>query len=179
MFTSLSYAHTHTHTHTHIHARTCAHTHTRTHARTHAHTYIVLSRDSRLFVDFSKVFDSIHGKKMKQILLVYGLLNNDVLQRHENNGSLTWWWHQLLWHCGWSLVKRCICINFIHNVPRLRTTNIIRSNEGKWCYTKIGRWYPSENIMNVDYADDPALLANNSAQVCLAQSLVSTRILIK
>ena len=27
-----------------------------------------------LFIDFSKAFDSIHGGKMEQILLVYGLL---------------------------------------------------------------------------------------------------------
>ena len=48
-----------------------------------------------LFVDFSKAFDSMHRRKMKQILQAYGLPQrnysycNDALPKRERNDSFT------------------------------------------------------------------------------------------
>ena len=52
--------------------------------------------------------------------------------------------------------------NTVHNLPRLRTSNVDRSNKRKWICTKKNtrsRRYPAETITDADYADDLALLA--------------------
>ena len=53
-----------------------------------------------LFIDFSKAFDTINRKKMKEILLKYTrrdiLCNYDALQEYSFNGSLTRWRYTLL-----------------------------------------------------------------------------------
>ena len=45
----------------------------------------------------------------------------------------------------------------------LQGSNIDRSNERKWLYTKK-RWYLTQTIMDADYTDDIALLANTPTQ---------------
>ena len=74
-----------------------------------------ITRQTPLFVDFSKAFDSIHREKMKQILFTYGLLKesycyNDALPKHKSN----WWRHQLLWNCCWSLWRWYISTIFVY-----------------------------------------------------------------
>ena len=57
----------------------------------------------------------IYRGKMEQILVTYGLPKETItiimtrLQKHENYGLLSPWWHWLLWHCrwnNWSLSRR-------------------------------------------------------------------------
>ena len=54
----------------------------------------------------------------------------------------------------------------LHNLPRLRTSNVDRSNERKWFYAQKSkrRRYPAQTITDADYADDIALLANTPTQ---------------
>ena len=57
-----------------------------------------------LFINFSKVFDSILRGKMEQIPQAYGLPQrnchgyNDAPEKYVSKGSLTGWRHRLLWH---------------------------------------------------------------------------------
>ena len=51
--------------------------------------------------------------------------------------------------------------------------NINRPSERKWFCTKKktrSRQYPTETIIDVDYADDPALPTNTPFQHCIAWS---------
>ena len=64
----------------------------------------------------------------------------------------------------------------VHNLPRLRTSNVDRSNDRKRLSTKKknkkkkkkkkarGRRYPTHTITDTDSADDIALLANTPSQ---------------
>ena len=58
-----------------------------------------------LFIDFSKVFDSIHREKIEQILVAYGLPQKTVtaIRMLYSNTKVkfrsTRWRHRLLWHC--------------------------------------------------------------------------------
>ena len=66
------------------------------------------------------------------------------------------------------------CPISVHNLPRRRTLNVDRSNEGKWLYTKKAkcRRYPAQTITGADYADDIELLVNVPTQAeCLLLSL--------
>ena len=98
---------------------------------------------THLFIDFSKAFDSIYRGKMEQILLAYGLPKETVtaiMMPYKNmkvkvcspNGDR-------LWHCCWCSARGYISPLSVHNLPRLCTSNINRSNKRKWLYTKKGR----------------------------------------
>ena len=69
---------------------------------------------------------------------------NDALQKHESNGSLTWWRHRLLQNHHWSLARRYISTIFVYTLPRLRTSNIHRSNKRKWFH--IEKRQEADNI---------------------------------
>ena len=62
------------------------------------------------------------------------------------------------------------CI-FVHNLPTLCTSNVDRSYEKKWFYTKKARSkrYTDQTIKDIDYANDIVLLANAPTQ---AESLM-------
>ena len=61
---------------------------------------------------------------------------NYALQKHRSNGSLNWWWLQLIWYCHRSFAMRYINIISVYNLPRLCSQNISRSNERKWFHMK-------------------------------------------
>ena len=63
--------------------------------------------------------------------------------------------------------KGYISPSSVHNLSRLSTSNVDRSNERKWLYAKKARCirYPTETITNANYADDVALLENTPTQV--------------
>ena len=98
-----------------------------------------------LFIDFSKVFNSIHREKMELILLAYGLpketvtatmmLNRNTKVKVCSTGER----HRFLRHSCWSSVRRYISAIAFSNLPRLRTSNVDRSNKRKWFYTKKGQ----------------------------------------
>ena len=64
---------------------------------------------------------------------------NDALQKHENNGLLTWWRLQLLWHFHWCFSRRYISTIYVYNLPRLCTLNTNKSNKRKWFHIKKGK----------------------------------------
>ena len=133
-----------------------------------------------LFVNFTKVFDSIHSGKMKQILLAYGLPKETI-------AAITILYRN-------TKVKVClpdgdtehfdivagvlqgdmlapylsiICLDYV-----LRTS-IDKIKENSFDLTKKrSRRYPAKTITDTDYADDIAILANtpNQAETIL-QSL--------
>ena len=77
------------------------------------------------------------------------------------------------WRCNWNRARRHFSAISIYNLPRLRNTNISRSNERK-CFhihkkKARNRRYPRENIMDTEYADDQVLLENISAEYLLAR----------
>ena len=87
---------------------------------------------------------------------------------YEGHGLLTWWWHWFLWDCHWSLVRRYIGIISIHNLLKLCSANVNRSNERKWFHTKRarGKRYPAKTIIATDYKDNQGLFFTNiSAQI--------------
>ena len=92
---------------------------------------------------------------------------NDALQKHESNGSLTWWRHRFLRHCRRSLARRYISIIFVYTLPRLRTSNVNRTNKrnGFRLRKARSRRYPAENMTKASYEDDLALLVNRPDQV--------------
>ena len=90
-----------------------------------------------LFIDFSKVFDSIHRGKMEQILLANGLPKETVtaiMMLYKNrkvkicspNGD------RFFLHCCWCSVRGYINLISVHNLPRELTSNVDRSNEREW-----------------------------------------------
>ena len=92
--------------------------------------------------------------------------HNEALEKFESKSSLTIWRCRLLWHCCWCSTKGYISPISVHDLPRLCTSNVNRSNERKWLYTKKARsrWYSTETIIDADYADDIAFLANTPNQ---------------
>ena len=97
-----------------------------------------------LFVDFSKAFDSTHKGKMEQILvlLAYSLPKETLVITMLLYKTVKWkssvirWRHRLLWHCCWCSARGFINRISVHYLPRLHTSNVNRSNERKWLYTK-------------------------------------------
>ena len=96
---------------------------------------------SLLFVDFSEAFDSIHRGKVEQIFLAYGPLWEIVellmmiYKKHESKSTLTGSRCRLLCHCHWCAARGYISAIFIHNLPRLCTSDVNRLNERKKLYT--------------------------------------------
>ena len=64
-----------------------------------------------------------------------------------------------------TLISWTLSLESCKELPRLHTTNINRSIERKWFHTKAtSRQYPTKTIMDADYTDDLALLANTPVQ---------------
>ena len=113
---------------------------------------------------------------MEQIPLAYGLPKETVttimiLYKNTKVKVCSLNGDSLLWHCCLCSARGYISPISIHNLPRLHTSNVHRSNERKWFYTK---WQeaddtPQKTITDTDVADDIALLTNTPT---LAKSLL-------
>ena len=125
-----------------------------------------------LFVDFKIAFDSIHGGKMEQILLAYGLPKEAVaaimiLYRNTKvkvcspDGDTDYFdiVAGALQGDTLALYLFIICLVYV-----LRTSiDIIRENSFELT-KKRSRRYPTKTITDADYAEDIAILANAPAQ---------------
>ena len=120
-----------------------------------------------LFINFSKAFDTIHRGKMEYILLTYGLPNETVpaiMMQYKDkkvkvcspDGDTDYFdiVVGVLWVAHISLIP-------VYYLLRLCAENFYKFNERK---TVSSRRYPEQTIMNADYANDIALLANTHAQ---------------
>ena len=73
-----------------------------------------------LFVDFTKVFDSIHREKMEQILLAYGLPKETVAAIMILYSTFTGWRHRILRHCSRSTLSGHASSIPLYHLSRLR-----------------------------------------------------------
>ena len=123
-----------------------------------------------LFVDFTKAFDSIHRRKMEQILLAYGLsketvaaimilFRNTKVKVRSPGGDTDYFDIVAGVLQGDTLAPYLliICLDYV-----LRTS-IDTIKENGFELTKKSRRYPTKTITDADYADDIALLANTPA----------------
>ena len=87
------------------------------------------------FIDFFKAFDSIHGEKMEQILLAYGLLKETVTAIMMLNKKRKQCFHHSMVIDFFDIVPEALPRDTLAistlNLPRLRTKNINRSYERK------------------------------------------------
>ena len=126
-----------------------------------------------LFADFSKTFDSIHRGKMEQILLAYGhpkeiiaaimmLSKNTKVKVRSPNGDTDFFdiVAGVLQEDTLASYLFIICLDL-----RASTLVDLMKDNGLMLAKTRSRQYPTRTIMNVDYADDIALLANTPAQV--------------
>ena len=125
-----------------------------------------------LFVDFTKAFDSIHRRKMEQILLAYDLpketvaaitilYRNTKVKLRSSDGDAEYFDIVAGVLQGDTLAPYLfiICLDYV-----LRTSiDKIRENGFK-LKRKRRRRYPAKTITDADYADDIALLANTPNQ---------------
>ena len=125
-----------------------------------------------LFVDISKAFDSIHRRKMEQILLAYGLpketvaaitilYRNTKVKVRSPDGDTEHFDIVAGVLQGDTLAPYLfiICLDYV-----LRTSiDKIREN-GFEQTKKRSRRYPAKTITDVDYADDIVILANTRNQ---------------
>ena len=125
-----------------------------------------------LFVDFTKAFDSIHRRKMEQILLAYGLpketaaaimmlYRNTKVKVRSPDGDTDYFDIVAGVLQGDALAPYLfiICRDYV-----LRTS-IDKIIENGFKLTKErSRRYPAKTITDADYADDIALLAKGPAQ---------------
>ena len=125
-----------------------------------------------LFVDFSKVFDSIHRGRMEQILLAYSLPKETVaviLMLYKNtkikvrspDGDADYFDIVANVLQGDTLAPYLfiICLDYV-----LRTSiDKIKENGLKLTKERSSR-FPAKTITDANYADDIALLANAPAQ---------------
>ena len=124
-----------------------------------------------LFVDFTKAFDSIHRKKMEQILLAYGLpketvtaimmlYRNTIVKVRSLDGDADYFDIVAGVLQGDTLAPYLfiICLDYV-----LRTS-IDKIKENGFKLTKRSRRYPAKTITDADYTDDIALLANAPTQ---------------
>ena len=133
-----------------------------------------------VFVDFTKVFDSIHRGKMEQILLAYGSLKETVaaitilyrnikVKVRSSDGDTEYFDIVAGVQQGDTLAPYLfvICLDYV-----LRTSiGKIREN-GFELTKKRSRRYPAKTITDTTYADDIAILANtpNRAETLLHSS---------
>ena len=130
-----------------------------------------------LFVNFSKVFDSIHRGKMEQILLSYGLPKETVaaiMMVYKNtkvkvcspDGDIGYFniVASVLQGDTLALYLFIICLDYVlrTSIDLMKENGFLLAKESRW-------WYPTQTITDVDYANDIVLLANSSAQ---AESLL-------
>ena len=88
--------------------------------------------------------NSIHRRKMEQILLAYSLppktvtaivmLNKNIKVKVQSLDG-----DRLLWHCCLCSERGYISPISVHNLLRLYTSNIDKCSERKWFYTKKGK----------------------------------------
>ena len=126
-----------------------------------------------LFVDFTKAFDSIHRREMKQILLAYGLpketvaaitilYRNTKVKVRSSDGDTQYFNIVAGVLQGDTLVPYffIICLDYV-----LRNSiDKIREN-GFELTKKRSRRHPAKTITDADFADDIALLSNTPNQV--------------
>ena len=121
-----------------------------------------------IFVDFTKAFDSIHRRKMEQILLAYGipketvaaitiLYRNTKVKGRSPDGDTEYF--DIVQGDKLAPYLFIICLDYV-----LRTSiDKIREN-GFELTKKSSRRYPAKTITDADYADDIAVLANTLDQ---------------
>ena len=126
-----------------------------------------------LFVDFTKAFDSIHREKMEQILLAYGLpketiaaitilYRNTKMKVHSPDGDTEYFDIVAGVLQGDTLAPYLfiICLDYVFR------TSIDKIRENGFELTKKrSRRYPAKTIMDANYTDDIAILANTPNQV--------------
>ena len=124
-----------------------------------------------LFVDFTKVFDSIHRWKMEQILLAYGipketvvaitiLYRNTKVKVRSLDGDTGYFdiVAGVLQEDTLAPYLFIICLDLLR-------TSIDKIKENSFELTKKrNRRYPAKTITDADYADDIAILANAPAK---------------
>ena len=133
-----------------------------------------------LFVDFSEAFDSIHGGKMEQILLTYGLpketataimmlYKNTKAKARSPDGDTDYF--DVV--AGVQQEDTLAPYIFIICLDYVLRTSIDKTKDNGFKLTKErSRRYPSQTITDANYADDIALRANTPAQAeTLQQSL--------
>ena len=121
-----------------------------------------------LFVEFSKAFDTIYRRKMDQILLAYSLPKESVaaiMMLYENtkvkvcsqDGDTDYFDIVAGVLQGDTLTQYLfiICLDYV-----LRTSIDIMKDNGFKLVKERNRRYPTQTIMDADYADYIALLAN-------------------
>ena len=82
-----------------------------------------------LFVDFTKAIDSIHRRKMEQVLLAYGLPKETlaaitILYRSES--TFIGWRRWILRQCSWSTTRGPDSPIPLYHLSRLRAYNVLR-----------------------------------------------------
>ena len=132
---------------------------------------------TKLFVDFTKPFDSIHRGKMEQIQLAYGLpketvtaimmlYKNTKVKVHFPDGDTDYFDIVASVLQGDTFAPYL----FIISLDYVLTTSVDKIKENGFKLTKErSRRYPAKTITDADYADDIAILANAPAQ---AETLV-------
>ena len=128
-----------------------------------------------LFVDFIKAFDSIHRRKVEQIILVYGLpketvavimmlYRNTNVKVHSPDGDTDYFDIVADVLQGGTLPPYL----FIISLDYVFKTSIDKIKENGFKLKKKkeerSRRYPAKTITDADYADETALLANALAQ---------------
>ena len=125
-----------------------------------------------LFVDFTKVFDSIHRGKMEQILLAYGLpketvaaimilYRNTKVKVRSQDGDTEYFdiVAGVLQRDTLAPYLFIICLDYV-----LRTSIDKIKENGFELTKKRSRRYPAKTINDADYTGDIAILANAPAQ---------------
>ena len=136
-----------------------------------------------LFVDFTKAFDSIHRGKMEQILLAYGIPKETVaaiiilyrktkVKVRSPDGDTDYF--DII--AGVLQGNTLASYPFIICLDYMLRTSIDKIQENGFELTKIrSRRYSAKTIIDADYADDIAILANAHAQAeTLLHSLKQT-----
>ena len=125
-----------------------------------------------LFVDFAKAFDSMHRRKMEQILLAYGqpketvaiimmLYRNTKVKVRSSDGDTDYFdtVAGVLQRDTLTSYLFIICLNYVLG------TSIDKMKDNGFKLTKErSRRYPAHTIADADYTDDIALLANTPSQ---------------
>ena len=128
--------------------------------------------EPKIFVDFTKAFDSIHRGKMEQILLAYGipketvaaitiLYRNTKVKVRSPDGDTEYFDIVAGVLQGDTLAPYLfiICLDYV-----LRTSIDQIKENGFELTKKRSRRYPATTITDADYADDIAILANTPDQ---------------
>ena len=133
---------------------------------------ILYSGCSHFFFFFTKAFDSIHRRKMEQILLAYGLPKETVtaikilyrnikMKVHSPDGDTDYFDIVAGVLQGDTLAPYFFIFCLDYMLRTLIDTIIENSFE---LIKKKSRRYPTKTITNTDYADDIVILANARTQ---------------